>query len=106
LESEFLSKMNKRIVNDFIDIIILERLKNGPMSGYDVIEFIHKKFSYLISAGTVYAALHSMERDGLIEGYLNQKKRVYILTKKGEETLKAILNLKTKILGLMLNVFI
>jgi len=106
LESGILKKMNKRIVASFMDVLILAKLKSGSMSGYDIIEFIHKKFQMLVSSGTVYSILYSMERDGLIEGRWDQRKRVYALTNKGEETLKAVLNLKEKILGLMINLFI
>jgi len=36
-----------------MDIIILAELGNRPMSGYDVISFIHNKFRLLVSSGTV-----------------------------------------------------
>ena len=84
----------------------MAQLRNGSMSGYDIIEFIHKKFHMLVSSGTVYSILYSMERGRLLEGRWNQRKRVYVLTDKGEETLKAVLNLKEKILGLMISLFI
>jgi len=106
VESEILKKMNKRIVNSFMDVLILAKLRNGSMSGYDIIEFIHKKFHMLVSSGSVYSILYSMERDGLVEGRWAQRKRVYSLTHKGEETLRAVLNLKEKILGLIINLFI
>jgi len=106
LESEILRKMNIRIIKSFMNIVILGQLRNKPMSGYDVIEFIHRKFHVLVSSGTIYSTLYSMKRDGLIECMWGQSKRVYILTDKGEETIKAILNLREKILGLMVNLFI
>jgi len=105
LESEILEKMNKRIVSSFMDVLILVQLRSGSMSGHDIIAFIHKKFHMLVSSGTVYSIVYSMERDGFIEGRWEQRKRVYTLTDKGEETVKAILNLKEKILGLMINFF-
>ncbi len=71
------------------------------MSGYDIIGFIHNKFRMLVSSGTVYSLLYSMEREGLIKGRWNQRKRVYMLTEKGEETIKAILNAKNEIQSLV-----
>lgn len=76
------------------------------MSGYDVIAFIHNKFQMLISTGTVYSYLYFLERNGLIKGELEQRRRVYALTEQGKETVKAFLNSKDIILGLFLNLFI
>lgn len=74
------------------------------MSGYDVISFIHKRFRLLISSGTVYSLLYSLERDGLIEGQFNNRKRVYGLTDKGEETIQAIQE-SSQIQSFMANLF-
>lgn len=74
LESKTLKKMHERIIKNFMDIIILAELRNGAISGYDVISFIHNKFHLLVSSGTVYSLLYSLERNGLIEGTWNEKK--------------------------------
>jgi len=93
--------MHRRIIKNFLDVLVLAELRNGPMSGYDVIAFIHNKFRLLVSSGTVYSLLYSLERDGLIAGSWSQRKRVYKLTDTGEETIKAILNANDKIQYLM-----
>lgn len=92
LESEVLKSMHERLLKDFMDVLIMARLRNNDMSGYDVIAYIHKKFNILISSGTVYSLLYSMERDGLIKGKRNSRKRTYTLTGKGKETIKVIQN--------------
>jgi len=98
LEKETLKKMQTRIVKNFLDIIIMAELRNrNPLSGYDVIDFIHKKFDILISSGTVYALLYYMEREGLIKGVWVQRKRAYTLTDKGRETINAISKLMGEI---------
>ena len=97
LETKTLKKMHERIIKNFMDIIILAELRNGPISGYDVISFIHNKFHLLVSSGTVYSLLYSLERNGLIEGTWNERKRVYKLTEKGEKTIETILNANDKI---------
>ena len=99
--SVVLKKMHRRIIKNFLDVLVLAELRNGPMSGYDVIAFIHNKFRLLVSSGTVYSLLYSLERDGLIAGSWNQRKRVYKLTDKGEETIKAIMNANDRIQYLM-----
>jgi len=95
--STLLRTMHRRMIKNFSDIFILAELRNGPLSGYDVIEYIHNKFRILVSSGTVYAILYSLERDGLITGNWNQRRRMYSLTQKGEDTLKAILSANDKI---------
>lgn len=50
------------MIKNFSDIFILAELRNGPLSGYDVIEYIHNKFRILVSSGTVYSILYSLER--------------------------------------------
>lgn len=102
LEAEVLKKMHGRIVKSFLDILILAKLnRGGPMSGYDVISFIHDRFHLLVSSGTVYSLLYSLERDGLIKGKWVERKRVYTLTGKGQETIKNILSAYGKIQSFM-----
>jgi DNA-binding PadR family transcriptional regulator len=108
LEKELLREMQERSVKAFLDIIVLAKLneRDEPMGGYDVITFIHEKIGILVSSGTVYAVLYSLERYGLVKGMWSQRKRVYKLTDKGEKKIKAISEAKEKILGLMVNLFI
>jgi len=103
LEAKIVKKMHRRIIKSFLDMLIMAELRKNVMSGYDIIGFIHNKFRMLVSSGTVYSLLYSlsMEREGLIEGRWNQRKRVYTLTEKGEETIKAVLNANSEIQGLV-----
>ena len=87
LESKILKKMHERIIKNFMDIIIMTELRNASLSGYDVISYIHNKFNLLVSSGTVYSLLYSLERNGLVEGVWEERKRVYKLTPKGEKTI-------------------
>jgi len=90
LPTKIAEKLHRRVIKSFMDILILAELKNGSMSGYDIIDVIHKKFGILMSSGTIYSLLYSMERDGLIKGIWNQRKRVYTLAEKGEQNTKVI----------------
>jgi DNA-binding PadR family transcriptional regulator len=96
--------MHERIIKNFMDIIILAELRNRPMSGYDVISFIHNKFRLLVSSGTVYSLLYSLERNGLIRGTWNERKRVYKPTEKGIKTIETILNANDKIKNFITNI--
>jgi len=106
LESEILNQMHAKILNNFLDMIILLELRKRSMNSYDVIAFIHSKFNKLMSPGTVYSYIYFLERNGLIKVEGTQTKKVYTLTEKGEENVKAFLNSRDKILGLVLNLFI
>jgi len=103
LEGKVLRKLHERIIKNFMDIIIMAELRKGPMSGYDVISFIHNKFNLLVSSGTVYSLLYSLERNGLIEGSWDERKRVYRLTEKGTKTIETILNANDKIKNFITN---
>jgi DNA-binding PadR family transcriptional regulator len=86
------------MVKNFLDVIILTELRNAnPIGGYDIMDFVQKKFGFLVSSGTVYSMLYSMERKGLIKCAGAQTKRVYALTEKGSEKIIALLNSKEEI---------
>lgn len=90
LESGFLQEVKARIIKDFIDVIILNRLRVVPSSGYDLIQYIYRKSSIFLSPGTVYSTLYSMERKGLVEGRSASKKRIYHITSKGLAYIEAL----------------
>ena len=93
--------MHERVIKSFMDTIIMAELQNGPISGYDVISYIHNKFGFLVSSGTVYSLLYSLERNSLVEGAWIERKRVYKLTEKGAQTITTILNSKDNIRSFM-----
>jgi len=103
LDGRILKKMHERIIKNFMDIIIMTELRNESLSGYDVISYIHNKFNLLISSGTIYSLLYSLERNGLVEGVWDERKRIYKLTEKGQKTIETILNASDKIKGFIAN---
>ena len=103
-EARIIKKMRERVIKSFMDTIIMSELQNGPISGYDVISYIHNKFGFLASSGTVYSLLYSLERNGLVEGIWIERKRIYRLTEKGAQTIQTILNSQDKIKGFMTTV--
>lgn len=88
--SNILEKLRRRAVKNFMDVMVLTEIKKHSLSGYDVIAKIHKRFGILVSSGTVYSLLYSLERDGLIRGTWDKRKRVYKLTEKGEQNIRVI----------------
>gem|GEM_PF-1168039 len=105
LESEIVEQIEGRLIKVFLDVMILVELAKGrPLGGYDVIELVNKKFGTLLSSGTVYSVLYSMEREGLIVSG-SERRKVYLLSDKGKETIKAISSAKQKIISLISNLF-
>ena len=106
MENKFVKQIRSRIVKNFLDTIFLAELKkNQPQSAYALMNLVHRKFGFLISAGTVYALLYSMERKELVIGELSENKRIYRLTPKGKETIDIILKTKEEIFQYAKTVF-
>jgi DNA-binding PadR family transcriptional regulator len=100
LERKLLKEMQTRMIKNFLDIIILAKLRDeSALSGYDAVNLIHKKFGILISSGSIYSLLLHMERKGLIKGSWSQRKRIYTLTDKGIRTIDSIKKSKEEIQG-------
>jgi DNA-binding PadR family transcriptional regulator len=79
----------KRTVKNFMDLLILSEASKEPISGCGVISKISQSFGFLVSSGTVYSTLYSMEREGLVKASWAGRKRVYRITEEGEEFLVA-----------------
>jgi len=104
-KDEVTKNIQARMIRNFLDVVVLKELRNKPLSGYDVIEFVHKKFNILLSSGTVYSLIYSLERNGLIKAGWSQRRRDYTLTEKGKETIRVFLNARDKIRALTNTVF-
>ena len=96
-ETSVLKMLHDELIRNFMDVIVLSRLKGGMVSGYDLIRYVHERFGFLASTGTVYSLLYSLERSGLVEGIWVERRREYRLTKKGSETVDVVLKSQAKI---------
>jgi DNA-binding PadR family transcriptional regulator len=94
-------KLRQRVLREFLDLIIMCEFKNRSLSGFNALSYIHNKYDYLVSSGTVYSLLYAMERKGYITGTLKGKKRMFVLTSNGEEVINEILEANEGILGLV-----
>jgi DNA-binding PadR family transcriptional regulator len=85
-------EMRERILKSFMDLMILKELrKNVRISGYDIIVLFHRRFHLLLSPGSVYSVLYALERKGLVVGTMTGDKRIYKISKKGEEVVQSVL---------------
>jgi len=88
------------LIKLFMKGIILSKLSKCPVGGYDLIKFFHEKHKVLLSPGTIYSCLYSMERSNLIEVNYSEEKRTYRLTAKGKQLLEEFRKSKQTILDL------
>ena len=102
LETRTLKDMQRRMLKDFLDMIIMTKLRNSErLGGYKIMELIYNKFDFLVSPGTVYSLLYAMERRGLIRGEGTGRRRTYALTDQGKGTIDIINKSKEELLRFM-----
>jgi len=85
-------KMRENFVKRNIEAILLLILDKNDMCGYDIISHIHERLGVLLSPGVIYPTLHRLDRDGLIEGKWNSRKKIYTLTNTGKSSSKQIIS--------------
>ncbi len=71
-------------------ILVLHALSERPMYGYEVIKALESRFQgfYRPSAGAVYPALRSLQREGLVAVRGSQRPKTYRITAKGKSFLR------------------
>ena len=79
-------------------IYILSLLKKGEIYGWEIRSLIEKNFNFRPGLITPYRVLYRLEADGFVKSELKERRRVYKITKKGEEELKKAKNFYRQIL--------
>jgi DNA-binding PadR family transcriptional regulator len=72
--------VQEKCVKDYLSLIILLKLRGGDLSGYSLMNYVHKQFGVLLSPGTIYPVLYQLERDGLVTSKEQDRRRVYSVT--------------------------
>jgi PadR family transcriptional regulator, regulatory protein PadR len=87
--------MNRERLKGHLDLLLLSVLAAGPAHGYAVITALRARSggTFDLPEGTVYPALHRLERAGLLtsswQDAEGRRRRVYALTTHGEAALAA-----------------
>ena len=93
--SECLTDVDKNIrrqcVNSHLDLIILSLLNTKELSGYDLVVIIQKRFYVLLSPGTIYPILKSLDSHKLVQTSYTKRKKLYKLTDQGSLYLSQLL---------------
>ena len=84
------------LLRSSLDLLVFKALSWGPMHGYSISEWIEGATSslLLLEEGTLYPALHRLERRGWIASEWgvsenNRRAKFYTLTKAGRKQLEA-----------------
>lgn len=75
----------------FLEALILKTLQKNPAHGYALLSTLRKEYRIKIGASTLYPKLATLEKEKLVTStwYVGKKMRkVYTLTKKGEDMLE------------------
>ncbi len=80
-----------RTVKNNLETIILSLLQRKVMCGNDIIRSIHLEFHVLLSPGTVYPILHSLNEKGLLNYIVDGKEKLYSPVKKSEDEVNRII---------------
>jgi PadR family transcriptional regulator, regulatory protein PadR len=85
--------MRPEILKGHVDLLLLAAVLARPAHGYAVIEELRRRSdgAFDLPEGTVYPALHRLERQGLLESHWSdesgRRRRVYAVTEGGKAAL-------------------
>lgn len=85
--------MKSERIRGHLDALLLSVLNAGPAHGYEVLSELRARSDgeFDLPEGTVYPALHRLERAGLLastwEKHAGRRRRVYTVTTAGREAL-------------------
>jgi DNA-binding PadR family transcriptional regulator len=99
-ETEYtvIGPLETKIVRNFTDLLILKHLqKCALVSGYEILNYLRRKFDIPFSPGTIYSAIYSLERHGLIKGNGDEVRRTYKLTNKGEKMIDTLFKARKRV---------
>jgi len=94
-------------VKKSLRILILSLLKQQPMCGFDIIKSLMHQFNVLLSQGTVYPILYSLEKEGYLKTVVksDNKTKLYVPTEKAhryiDQQIKEYILAQEKILDLV-----
>ncbi len=84
--NEVFNELYERTVRAYLDVLIMQELKNNsPKNTNDLMDAINAKYSCNISWGLLFAALISIQKNGLINEVTVNQRSIYGLSADGEQ---------------------
>jgi len=91
-----MKKIQTDLLQGTLDLLVLKTLQSGPAHGWDIAQRIQQLSEdvFCINQGSLYPALHRLEREGLIAAEWgasenNRRAKFYKLTAAGRKQLAA-----------------
>ena len=87
--------MDIKLLNGTVEMLILEIVSNDPSYGYEIVQTVLSRSggSFELKEGSLYPALHRLERQKLLGAYWieveGRRRKYYKLTAAGRKTLEA-----------------
>jgi PadR family transcriptional regulator PadR len=95
IELRYTLDLERELLKGNTPTLVLAVLRDGPLHGYGIAREIERRSENALQCkeGTLYPALHALERDGLIAGEWRQEpgerdRKVYALTPAGRAALE------------------
>ncbi len=93
-----LERLKKSNTKENLWIYILYLLKQGNTYGWEILGLIKKKFNFKPGKITPYRVLYRLKKNGFVKSKMKKRRRMYQITKKGEEELKRAKEFYEKVL--------
>jgi len=91
LGEEYILQQRKKALLGVMDVLILQWIKEEPISGQDMMNKLFKDFDIKIGPGTMYPILFSLKKRKLVNTKIDKKRKLYFLTNKGKIASKAFI---------------
>jgi DNA-binding PadR family transcriptional regulator len=92
-------RLQKSNTKENLWIYILSLLKERGLYGWEIRSLIEKNFNFRPGLITPYRVLYRLQADGFVKSELKERRRIYKITRKGEEELKKAKNFYREILN-------
>lgn len=94
-----LDSYHRELLKGSTEALIISLLAEESMYGYQLVGEMDRRSSgyFRLKEGTLYPALHRLERDGIVEGIwehspIGQSRKYYQITARGQQKLESMLH--------------
>ena len=102
-KAEMLTKLYKQLTQNFLDIIILKKLRKRKMRLCELSKSLKREFYISIDTKKLHKTVKSMKDEKLLEICEIDGRKFYCLTNEGERTVETIRRLEDQIHEIVLN---
>jgi len=83
-----LERLKRSNTKENLWIYVLYLLQEKSVYGWEILNLIEKKFNFKPGRITPYRVLYRLQKNGFVKSKMKERRRMYEITKKGEEELR------------------